>query len=99
VSCTYVLSFLCFQQLMTKQVHSVRFVQLIKGSLLTVRIAISDHQINLIRWIFFSFLQLAFACASIGSFWTMFGSMFFLVACLVFMVPLLSHSKEVLNEH
>ena len=40
--------FVCFQHLMTKQIHSVRFVQPFKGRLLTMRIAKSDHQINLI---------------------------------------------------
>ncbi|MEP1962127.1 cytochrome oxidase subunit III [Tateyamaria sp.] len=47
----------------------------------------SNHQITFIGWILFVISALGFCIASIGSFWAMFGSVFFLVACLVFMIP------------
>ena len=47
----------------------------------------SDHQINFLGWILFVISAIGFCIASIGHFWAMFGSVFFLVACLVFMIP------------
>ena len=47
----------------------------------------TDHQINFIGWILFLISAVGFCIASIGSFWAMFGSIFFLAACVVFMVP------------
>ena len=88
------LGFLCFQQLMTKEVYSVRFVQLIKGSLLAMWIAIIDYKITQSDGFCFSFLQLTFACASIGSFQAIFGSMLFLFACLVFMLKFFQLEKS-----
>lgn len=47
----------------------------------------TDHQINFLGWILFLVSAVGFCIASIGHFWAMFGSLFFLVACLVFMIP------------
>ncbi len=47
----------------------------------------SNHQINFIGWILFVISAVGFCIASIGNFWGMFGSVFFLIACLVFMIP------------
>ncbi|MFD0860206.1 cytochrome oxidase subunit III [Roseovarius aquimarinus] len=47
----------------------------------------SDHQINFLGWGLFLVSAVGFCIASIGHFWAMFGSVFFLVACLVFMIP------------
>lgn len=47
----------------------------------------SDHQINFLGWILFLISAIGFCIASIGHFWAMFGSVFFLVACLVFIIP------------
>ncbi|MBB24805.1 MAG: cytochrome oxidase subunit III [Geminicoccus sp.] len=38
-------------------------------------------------WLLFIVSALGFTIASISSFWGLFGSLFFLVACLVFLVP------------
>jgi hypothetical protein len=46
-----------------------------------------NRHINLVGWIFFVISALGFCIASIGNFWAMFGSVFFLVACLVFLIP------------
>jgi hypothetical protein len=54
----------------------------------------TDHQINFIGWILFLIFAVGFCIASIGSFWAMFGSIFFLVACVVFMVPYLRKSNQ-----
>ena len=47
----------------------------------------SDNTINLIGWILVFISAIGFIISSIGSFWAMFGSVFFLVACLVFLIP------------
>jgi hypothetical protein len=44
--------------------------------------------INLIGWILFIVLAIGFRIASIGSFGAMFGSVFFLIVCLVFLIPI-----------
>ena len=50
-------------------------------------IHMSNNTINLIGWTLFIFSAIGFIIASIGSFWGMFGGVFFLVACLVLLVP------------
>ena len=47
----------------------------------------SNNQINFFGWILFIISAIGFCIASIGSFWGMFGSVFFLLACLVFLIP------------
>jgi hypothetical protein len=47
----------------------------------------TDHQINFLGWVLFIVSAIGFCIASIGHFWAMFGSAFFLIACLVFMIP------------
>jgi hypothetical protein len=53
----------------------------------------SNHQINFLGWILFVVSAIGFCIASIGSFWGMFGSVFFLIACLVFMIPFIRPDK------
>lgn len=53
----------------------------------------SNHQINFLGWILFVVSALGFCIASIGSFWAMFGSVFFLAACIVFMIPFFRADK------
>ena len=50
-------------------------------------IHISNNTINLIGWILFIISATGFIIASIRSFWAMLASAFFLVACLVFLIP------------
>ena len=47
----------------------------------------TNKQINFIGWLLFIVLAIGFCIASIGSFWGMVGSVFFLIACLVFLIP------------
>ena len=46
-----------------------------------------NKHINMLGWGLFIVSAIGFCIASIGSFWSMFGSIFFLVACLVFLIP------------
>tara|TARA_B100000700_G_C14960228_1_gene816069 strand:- start:1061 stop:1231 length:171 start_codon:yes stop_codon:yes gene_type:complete len=46
-----------------------------------------NQTINFFGWILFTVSALGFCVASIGSFWSMFGSCFFLAGCLVFFIP------------
>ena len=47
----------------------------------------SNKNINLIGWILFIISALGVIISSVGRFWAMFGSLFFLVACIVFLIP------------
>jgi hypothetical protein len=47
----------------------------------------SDNQINFIGWILFTISAIGFIIASSGNFWSMFGSVAFFVACIIFMIP------------
>lgn len=53
----------------------------------------TDHHINFTGWILFVISAIGFCIASIGNFWAMFGSVFFLLACLVFMIPFFRRDK------
>ena len=46
-----------------------------------------NKNINLLGWILFIISAIGFTKSGIGSFWAMFGSLFFLVACLIFLIP------------
>ena len=46
-----------------------------------------NTHINLLGWVLFIISAIGFTIASVGSFWPMFGSIFFLLACLVFLIP------------
>jgi len=43
-----------------------------------------NQKINFFGWILFTVSAIGFFIASVGSFWSMFGSCFFLAGCLVF---------------
>lgn len=47
----------------------------------------SNRDLNLLGWILFIVSALGFLIASWGDFWATFGSAFFLIACLVFLIP------------
>jgi len=47
----------------------------------------SNKKINFIGWILFIISALGFIISSIGNFWAMFGSIFFLAACIIFIIP------------
>ena len=46
-----------------------------------------NETINLIGWFLFIASAVGFIIASWGDFWAMVGSVFFLLACLVFLIP------------
>jgi len=48
---------------------------------------ISNRQIDFMGWILFVLSAVSFIVASIGNFWATTGSIFFLIACLVFIIP------------
>jgi len=43
--------------------------------------------INIAGWILFSISAIGFIMSSLGNFWAMFGSLFFLAGCVVFLIP------------
>jgi len=51
------------------------------------------RMINLIGWYLFVLSAIGFCIASWGHFWSMVGSVFFLVACLVFLIPFYTDDK------
>ncbi len=53
----------------------------------------SNNQTNFIGWILFILSALGFIIASIGNFWGMVGSIFFLAACFVFLIPFFGPEK------
>ena len=55
---------------------------------------ISNNTINLIGWILLIISAIGFIISSISSFWAMFGSVFFLVACLVFLIPFFRKKRD-----
>ena len=48
---------------------------------------LTNRQIDFFGWVLFVVSAIGFIIASIGNFWAMFGSVFFLLACLVFIIP------------
>jgi hypothetical protein len=48
---------------------------------------VTNRQIDFLGWILFTLSATCFVIASIGHFWAMAGSLFFLIACLVFIIP------------
>ena len=54
----------------------------------------SNNTINLIGWILFIISAIGFVISSIGSFWAIFGSVFFPVACLVFLIPFFRKNRD-----
>ena len=54
----------------------------------------SNNTINLIGWILFIISAIGFVISSIGSFWPMFGSVFFPVACLVFLIHFFRKNRD-----
>jgi hypothetical protein len=47
----------------------------------------TNHQLQFFGWILFVISAFGFIIASWGDFWAMVGSVFFLLACIAFLVP------------
>jgi len=56
-------------------------------------IVMKNRRIELIGWLLFVVSALGFCIESIGSFWGMFGSIFFLLACIIFLIPFFKKNK------
>jgi hypothetical protein len=54
----------------------------------------NNNKINILGWILFIVSAICFMISSIGNFWGMFGSVFFLMACMVFLIPFFRKNKE-----
>ena len=53
-----------------------------------------NRNINLISWLLFIVSAVGFTVSSIRNFWAMFGSLFFLVACIIFLIPFFRNEKN-----
>ena len=53
-----------------------------------------NRNVNLIGWMLFIVSTVVFTVSSIGNFWAMFGSLFFLVACIIFLIPFFRNEKN-----
>lgn len=54
----------------------------------------SNKNINLIGWILFIVSAIGFIISSLENFWSLFGSIFFLLACIVFLIPFFRNDKN-----
>ncbi|MDC0163370.1 hypothetical protein OAI48_00775 [Candidatus Pelagibacter sp.] len=54
----------------------------------------NNKKINFIGWILFVISALGFIMSSIGNFWAMFGSVFFFVACIIFLIPFFKKDED-----
>tara|TARA_B110000438_G_scaffold211090_1_gene203120 strand:- start:794 stop:958 length:165 start_codon:yes stop_codon:yes gene_type:complete len=48
---------------------------------------VKNRNINILGWILFLISAVGFIVSSLENFWALFGSIFFLIACLVFLIP------------
>ena len=53
-----------------------------------------NRNINLFGWSLFVISAIGFTISSIGNFWALFGSLFFLIACIVFLIPFFREEKN-----
>jgi hypothetical protein len=54
---------------------------------LEVEVEMEDNTINFIGWILFVLSAASYLVASLPDYWTTLGSLFFLIACFVFLIP------------
>ena len=54
----------------------------------------NNNKINILGWMLFIVSAVGFIISSIGNFWGMFESVFFLMACMVFLIPFFRKNKE-----
>tara|TARA_B100000941_G_scaffold283671_1_gene253438 strand:- start:279 stop:452 length:174 start_codon:yes stop_codon:yes gene_type:complete len=53
-----------------------------------------NRNINLLGWFLFIISAIGFTISSIGYFRDMFGSLFFLFACIIFLIPFFKKEKN-----
>ena len=54
----------------------------------------NNKRLNIIGWLLFVVSSLCFIASSIGNFWAMAGSIFFFVACLVFLLTFFGNEEN-----
>ena len=54
----------------------------------------NNNKINILGWILFIVSAICFIISSVGNFWGMFESVFFLMACMVFLIPFLERIRN-----
>ena len=54
----------------------------------------NNKKINFIGCTLFVISALGFIMSSIGNFWAMFGSVFFFVACIIFLIPFFKKEED-----
>ena len=54
----------------------------------------ANNTINLTGWILFMISAIGLIISRIGSFWAILGGVFFLVACLVFLIPFFCKTRD-----
>ena len=54
----------------------------------------NNNKINILGWMLFILSAVGFIISSIRNFWGMFGSVFFLMTYIVFLVPFFRKNKE-----
>ena len=53
-----------------------------------------NRNVNLISWMLFIVSAVSFTVSSIRNFWAMVDRLFFLVACIIFLIPFLRNEKN-----
>ena len=54
----------------------------------------NNNKINILGWILFIISAICFIISSVGNFWGMFESVFFLMTCMVFLIPFLERIRN-----
>jgi len=54
----------------------------------------NNNKINILGWMLFIVSAVGFIISSIDNAWAMFGSVVFLIACIVFLIPYFRKNKE-----
>ena len=53
----------------------------------------NNRKINILGWIVFTVSSIGFILSSADNFWSMFGSIFFFLGCLIFLIPFFRKDK------
>ena len=54
----------------------------------------NNNKINILGWLLFIISTICFIISSVSNFWGMFESVFFLMACMVFLIPFLERIRN-----
>ncbi|MAV63760.1 MAG: cytochrome oxidase subunit III [Candidatus Marinimicrobia bacterium] len=56
-----------------------------------------NNNINIFGWLLFVISSICFIISSVGNFWAMVGSIFFFLACLIFLIPLFKKKYKLIS--